>query len=64
MRCELDVQVAITNVPHALYRRPAYVCTPVRITAWRPTEPAGHIAESPEMARAMLNNADWLGGMT
>jgi urea carboxylase-associated protein 2 len=64
MRCELDVQVAITNVPHALDRRPAYVCTPVRITAWRPTEPAGHIAESPEMARAMLNNADWLGGMT
>jgi urea carboxylase-associated protein 2 len=64
MRCELDVQVAIANVPHTLDQRPAYLCTPVRITAWRSTTAhTEHAGESPEMARAVLNNADWLGGM-
>jgi urea carboxylase-associated protein 2 len=70
LRCELDVHVAIANVPHVLDRRPGYVCTPLRITAWRPGSDETEVdlgatappVDTPEMTRAALNNADWLGG--
>jgi urea carboxylase-associated protein 2 len=68
LRCELDVHVAIANVPHTLDSRPDYPCTPLRITAWRPDEAELDLglepddATSPEMQRAALNNRDWLGG--
>ncbi len=63
LRAELDVHVALANVPHSLDDRPDYPCTALRITAWLPAADAD-LAEptTPETARASLNNQDWLGG--
>jgi urea carboxylase-associated protein 2 len=63
LRCELDVHIALANVPHVLDPRTDYSCTPLRITAWMP-KGAGdaETAPTPETERAALNNADWLGG--
>ncbi len=64
LRAELDVQIAVANVPHVLDLRPDYVCGPLRITAWVPgpdRDPAPGEADTPERRRALLNNADWLG---
>jgi urea carboxylase-associated protein 2 len=65
LRAELDVLVAIANAPHALDRRPAYTCTPLRLTAWRgsPTRADDPLRSStPEIGRAFLNTDDWLLG--
>jgi uncharacterized protein len=64
LRCELDVHVAIANVPHVLDLRPDYPCTPLRITAWKPIDLTTGVADTPtpETERARLNNLDWLGG--
>jgi urea carboxylase-associated protein 2 len=63
LRCELDVHVAIANVPHVLDLRPDYPCTTLRVTAWKPTSDVGTDAgPTPETERARLNNLDWLGG--
>jgi urea carboxylase-associated protein 1 len=35
LRAEMDVIVAIANVPHVLDPRPDYTVTPLRLTAWR-----------------------------
>jgi urea carboxylase-associated protein 2 len=62
--CDLDVHVAVANVPHVLDLRPDYVCSALRITAWRAdgAADAGE-APTPEMERAAMNNVDWLGGV-
>jgi uncharacterized protein YcgI (DUF1989 family) len=65
LRAELDVFLSLVNVPHVLDRRAGYVCTPLRVTAWRgkPTEKDDPIRTStPEVARAYLNTDDWLLG--
>jgi urea carboxylase-associated protein 2 len=65
LRAELDVFVSLVNVPHVLDRREGYVCTPLRLTAWRaqPTDPDDPIRHStPEVERAYLNTDDWLLG--
>jgi uncharacterized protein len=64
LRCELDVHVALANVPHILDPRADYSCTALRITAWRPGGDPDTVddAPTPETERAALNNADWLGG--
>jgi uncharacterized protein len=66
LRCELDVHVAVANVPHVLDLRPGYPCTPLRLTAWLPTGPSEGLHSddppTPETERARLNNLDWLGG--
>ena len=64
LRCELDVHVAIANVPHVLDLRPGFPCTPLRIVAWRPdgADASTDDAPTPETERAASNNADWLGG--
>jgi urea carboxylase-associated protein 2 len=64
LRCDLDVHVAIANVPHVLDLRPGFPCTALRIAAWCPTVAESDLedAPSPETERAALNNRDWLGG--
>jgi urea carboxylase-associated protein 2 len=63
LRGELDVHVAIANVPHTLDLRPDYPCTALRITAWVPDgQPSVADVPTPETERAELNNRDWLGG--
>ncbi|HWW54828.1 MAG TPA: urea amidolyase associated protein UAAP1 [Acidimicrobiales bacterium] len=65
LRAELAVIVSVANVPHALDHRPGYVCTPLRLTAWRgsPTAPDDPLRSvSPEAERAYLNTDDWLAG--
>jgi urea carboxylase-associated protein 2 len=59
LRAELDVYISIANVPHVLDLREGYVCTPLRLIAWR-TQPVPGPAVSPEVERAMLNTEDWL----
>jgi uncharacterized protein YcgI (DUF1989 family) len=63
LRAELDIFVSLANVPHALDRRDDYLCTPLRLTAWRgkPTALDDPIRTStPEVHRAYLNTDDWL----
>ena len=63
LRAELDVHVAIANVPHTLDPRPDYPCTALRITAWMPAPDDDRLdPPTPETERAALNNQDWLGG--
>jgi uncharacterized protein len=65
LRAELDVFVSLVNVPHVLDQRDGYLCTPLRLTAWRgePTKPDDPIRHStPEVERAYLNTDDWLLG--
>jgi urea carboxylase-associated protein 2 len=61
LRADLDVQLAVADVPHVLDRRPGYVCGPLRITAWRSSDGATPAdgTETPERTRALLNGADW-----
>jgi uncharacterized protein len=64
LRCELDVHIAIANVPHVLDLRPDYPCTALRVVAWKPpiaVDESGD-ALTPEIERSRLNNLDWLGG--
>jgi hypothetical protein len=66
LRAELAVFVSVANVPHVLDRRPDYVCTPLRLTAWQgPPVGAGDPfrTASPEAHRAYLNNDDWQKGL-
>lgn len=70
LRCEMDVNVVIANVPHVLDDRPGYVCTALRVLAWHggtgPAGPAGWSPRAeevgPEVARAHLNTEAWLAG--
>jgi len=65
LRAELDVIVALANVPHVLDARPGFVCTPLRLTAWsgRPTSADDPLRTgTPEIERAFLNTDDWLAG--
>jgi urea carboxylase-associated protein 2 len=65
LRAELDVYVSVANVPHVLDRRPGYVCTTLRLIAWReaPAGPDDPLrSASPEATRAYLNTDDWLLG--
>jgi urea carboxylase-associated protein 2 len=67
LRAELNVFVTLANVPHVLDSRPAYTCTPVRVTAWRaqPTQSDDQLrSATPESYRAYLNTDDWLLGRT
>ena len=53
--------------PHVLDAREGYVCTPLRLVAWRARRPAegeadGEARRTPEVRRAMLNTDDWLLG--
>jgi urea carboxylase-associated protein 2 len=63
LRAELDVLVALANVPHPLDRRPAYEATPVRVTAWHAPRPDDDPfrASTPERLRAFLNTEAILG---
>jgi urea carboxylase-associated protein 2 len=65
LRAELPVFVSVANVPHVLDSRPNYICTPLRVTAWRglPTSPDDpRRTVSPEAHRAYLNTDDWRAG--
>ncbi len=65
LRAELPVLVSVANVPHSLDTRPGYVCTPLRLTAWRgaPTGEDDPLRQSsPEVTRAFLNSDDWRMG--
>jgi hypothetical protein len=48
-------------VPHVLDQREAYVCTPLRLTAWRRDARREHYERprTPEASRAYLNTEDW-----
>jgi uncharacterized protein len=63
VRADLDVHVALVNLPHPLAAAGATRASPLRITAWR-AEPVSSAADaaSPERARAYLNTEDWLAG--
>jgi urea carboxylase-associated protein 2 len=66
LRAELDVMVAVANVPHALDRRSDYVCSPLRLTAWRGAPLASGDPQrqaTPEIERAYDNTDDWLLGV-
>jgi urea carboxylase-associated protein 2 len=58
LRAEMNLLVVFANTPHVLDPRSAYVCTPVRVTAWRGPL-AGRDDEvrrsTPEMQRAFEN---------
>jgi uncharacterized protein len=67
LRLELNLIVAVANVPHVLDARDRYTCTPLRLTAWRvePTAADDPLRDStPERHRAYLNTDDWLLGRT
>jgi uncharacterized protein YcgI (DUF1989 family) len=52
----------IANTPHVLDPRPTYICTPLRVTAYRgPIAPEDDPIRnsSPEALRAFLNTEDW-----
>lgn len=58
LRAELDLIVTLANCPHRLDPRPAYTCSPVRVTAWSapPTPPDDPLRTgSPEVLRAFQN---------
>jgi urea carboxylase-associated protein 2 len=58
LRAEVDLIVTLANCPHRLDPRPAYSCSPVRMTAWSapPTPPDDPLrASSPEVLRAFQN---------
>jgi hypothetical protein len=59
LQAQLEVIVSVANVPHALDRRPDYVCTPLRLTA-RPAPVRRPPDETPEATRAYLNTDEWL----
>jgi hypothetical protein len=61
LRADLDVFVSVVNVPHVLDHRADYVCTPLRILAWR-AQAAADGRTTPEASRALLNTDDWLAG--
>jgi urea carboxylase-associated protein 2 len=64
IRAELPLIVLLANVAHPLDPRPAYICTPLEILAWRgaPTSPEDPLwSASPELERAFLNTADYAG---
>jgi uncharacterized protein YcgI (DUF1989 family) len=60
LRALLDVHVAVVNAPHVLDDRVGAAATPLRLTAWRAAADASPAAATPEQARALLNNDDWL----
>ncbi len=63
LRAEMNVLVVLANTPHVLDPRPAYVATPVRLTAWRgPVTPADDPLRNstPERQRAFENVDDYL----
>jgi urea carboxylase-associated protein 2 len=65
LRTELNLVVTLANVPHVLDRRERYICTPLRVTAWRaqPAQPDDPLrSATPESYRAYLNTDDWLVG--
>lgn len=58
LRAEMDLIVVLANCPHVLDPRPAYIATPLQITAWRgPPTPADDPIRlaTPEGLRAFLN---------
>ena len=61
LRAELDVLVAVANVPHVLDARPGYIATALRLTAWR-AQPGGRRIDTPEVQRAYELTDDWLLG--
>jgi uncharacterized protein YcgI (DUF1989 family) len=63
LRAELPLIVLIANTPHPLDPRGEYICTTLEVLAWRgaPTSPADYLwNHSPEIARALLNTADYV----
>jgi uncharacterized protein YcgI (DUF1989 family) len=63
LQAELDVLVSVANVPHVLDDREKYVCTPLRLVAWRSQRSTGGRQPlTPEIRRALLNTDDWLLG--
>ena len=65
LRAEMRLLVTVVNSPHPLDPRPAYTCTPLRLTAWSgaptaPTDPAW--TSTPERERAFLNTRHYHGG--
>lgn len=66
LRAEMDVLVSVANCPHRLDARDAYVCTPLRLTAWAgsptaPDDPAR--TAGPEALRAFQNTEALLAGI-
>ncbi len=62
LRAEMNVILVLVNAPHVLDERTEYVCTPVRISAWRgPVTPADDAVRNrtPEALRAFLNTEDF-----
>jgi uncharacterized protein len=62
LRAEMNILVVVANTPHVLDPRQKYICTPVRLTAYRgpatgPDDPIR--AASPESIRAFQNNDDY-----
>jgi urea carboxylase-associated protein 2 len=59
LRAEMDLIVALANVPHPLDDRP-YTGTPARVTAWRGRRPDDDPfrASTPERMRAFLNTEE------
>jgi urea carboxylase-associated protein 2 len=65
LRAEMNVLVGIANTPHVLDPRPAYTCTPVRVTACRgaPAAPDDPVRmATPEALRAFQNTEDYFLG--
>jgi urea carboxylase-associated protein 2 len=65
LRADLDVLVAVVNVPHVLDERTGYFAGRLRLTAWegRPADALDPIRLStPERERAYENVEDWLLG--
>ena len=65
LRADLDVLVAVVNVPHVLDERPGYFSGRLRLTAWAgdPAGPGDPLRLStPERERAYENVDEWLSG--
>lgn len=62
LRAEMNVLVALTNLPHVLDERPGYHATPVRAVAWRgaaTSEDDPIRTATPEALRAFQNAEDF-----
>jgi urea carboxylase-associated protein 2 len=62
LRADMNVLVAVVNSPHVLDPRSAYICTPVRLTAYHglPAQENDPIRNaSPESLRAFQNSEDF-----
>ena len=62
LRAEMNVLLVVVNAPHVLDPRAEYICSPVRVAAWRGPVAGGDDAirnSTPEALRAFQNTDDY-----